>query len=89
VVVFYRAPVEKQDLASLHNNQKNRHGTLAFGGASLNSVAFGSISLRSTRKGALLINPFMQLTRTFLIFNSFVSALKKPRNKLQKIENQN
>jgi hypothetical protein len=89
VVVFFSAPVETQDLASLRNNPKNRHGTLAFGGASLNSVAFGSISLRSTRKGALFINPFMQLTRTFLIFNSFVSALEKPRKRPHQIEDKN
>jgi len=53
---FFRAPSETQDLAPLRNNPKNRHGTLAFGEASLNSVAFGSISLRSTRKGALKRN---------------------------------
>jgi hypothetical protein len=56
VAVFFRAPVETQDLAYLRNNPKNRHGTLAFAGASLHSVAFGSISLRSTREGTLKRN---------------------------------
>ena len=49
---FFRTPVETQNLATPCNNPQTATEPL-------HSVAFGSISLRSTGKGALFINPLI------------------------------